>query len=281
MPDGTIAYQPRNKAIGQQAPKQGASTITEGDIKAIGDQMISGKIPPVISNAYRKIAPELQAYLAKQNFDQTAAEADWTATKKHLTSMNSTQQLRLGQAVTFTKESLPIIEDLASQWKAGGFAPLSYVALKAAEQGAMGTKAQSIATRLNAQISDLTSELGTVYKGGNSSTDESLKLAATNLKGQWEESVLMDNVNQIRKNLTLRENSMRNSGIAGLSNDSIYRRLDKSKQESPTGDRSAPITQYITENATKYSQKQLYDQMKKSGWKDDEIIAAWRKSRGK
>ena len=278
MPDGTISYQPRNKAIGQQAPKLGASTIPEADIKAIGDQMISGKIPPVISNAYRKIAPELQAYLAKNNFDQTAAEADWTATKKHLSSMNSTQQLRLGQAIEFTKESLPIIEDLASQWKAGGFAPLSYAALKAAEQGALGTKAQSMATRLNAQINDLTSELGTVYKGGNSSTDESLKLAAANLKGQWEESVLMDNINQIRKNLTLRENSMRNSGIAGLSNDSLYRRLNKPKQETVT---LTPITQYIAENVTKYSQKQLYDQMIKAGWKDDEIIAAWRKSRGK
>jgi hypothetical protein len=71
---------------------------------------------------------------------------------------------------------------------------------------------------------------------------------------------------------------MRNSGIAGLSNDSLYRRLNKPKQETVT---LTPITQYIAENVTKYSQKQLYDQMIKAGWKDDEIIAAWRKSRGK
>jgi hypothetical protein len=222
-----------------QEQRVNKSSVSETDVAAIGDQMMAGKMPPVISNAYRKIAPELQAYLAKKGFDQTQAEADWIATKKHLTSLNSTQQLRLGQAVAFTKESLPIVEDLAAQWKAGGFAPLSYAALKSAEQGLLGTKAQSIATRLNAQINDLTSELGTVYKGGNSSTDESLKLAAANLKGQWEESVLMDNIKQIRTNLTLRENSMRTSGIAGLSNNSLYKRLDKSTsteaQQNNTG----------------------------------------------
>jgi hypothetical protein len=270
-------WQVENARQNQEKIKE-KSAIPDADIKAIGDQMISGKMPPVISNAYRKIAPELQAYLAKQGFDQTRAESDWTATKKHLQSMNSTQQLRLGQAIGFTKESLPIIEDLASQWKAGGFAPLSYVALKSAEQGLMGTKAQSLATRLNAQISDLTSELGTVYKGGNSSTDESLKLAATNLKSPWEESVLMDNIAQIRKNLTLRENSMRSSGIAGLSSDSLYKRLDKS---NASGNENQSITQYITQNADKYGQKQLYDQMVKAGWKDADIAKAWREARGK
>jgi len=79
--------------------------------------------------------------------------------------------------------------------------------------------AQDVATQLSTQISDLTSELGTVYKGGNSSTDESLRLAAKNLQGEWSEHTLLNNVKLVRKNLDIRKRSLLSSGVAGLSAD--------------------------------------------------------------
>jgi hypothetical protein len=223
-PDGEQAiYDP--KIHGKQVSKSTSSTAiymqnnkVEGEAKIdarakqIGDEIIAGRQPPQISGfGMSKITPQIKAYLAEKGFDLTSAESDWIATKKHVQSMNSTQQLRLMQAVTFTRESIPIIRELATEWDAGGFAPLNSVNLLAARNGVYGKQAMSVATRMEAQIADLTSELGTVYKGGNSSTDESLKLAAQNIKAKWSADVLSDNLDQIEKNLVLRENSMKHS----------------------------------------------------------------------
>lgn len=199
-------------AIYVQNNKEADAKKIDERAKRIGDAIIKGDQPPQISGfGMSKITPQIKDYLATQGFDLTSAESDWIATKKHVQSMNSTQQLRLMQAVTFTRESIPIIRELATEWDAGGFAPLNSVNLLAARNGVYGKQAMSVATRMEAQIADLTSELGTVYKGGNSSTDESLKLAAENIKAKWSAEVLSDNLDQIERNLQLRENSMKHS----------------------------------------------------------------------
>ncbi len=214
--------------IVNNAAKEEEKRKVSSDAKKIGDAIMAGKQPPTVGGfGMSKIAPQVKAYLADQDFDLTSAEADWKAVQKHVQSMNSTQQLRLMQAVTFTRESIPIIRELATEWDAGQFAPLNSVNLLAARNGVYGTKAASIATRLESQIADLTSELGTVYKGGNSSTDESLKLAAENIKAKWEAQVLSDNLDQIERNLTLRENSMKHSVPKGLSVGSVLKKEGK------------------------------------------------------
>ena len=125
--------------------------------------------------------------------------------------MNGTQQVRLQQAVIFSYDSLSIIDQLNKEWAGGGFPILNKVNLTLAMNGIYGANAQSLATRFNAQINDLTSELGTVYKGGNSSTDESLKLAAGNLNSSWSQKTLTDAINLARMNLQIRKNSIAQS----------------------------------------------------------------------
>ncbi len=58
-------------------------------------------------------------------------------------------------------------------------------------------------------IADMTSELGTVYKGGNASTDESLRLAGQNLQADWSAQTLLDNIKQIKQQIVYRKNSMK------------------------------------------------------------------------
>jgi hypothetical protein len=96
--------------------------------------------------------------------------------------------------------------------KGGKLVPLNDVELKLAASGAYGEKAASVATRLQGQINDVVSELATVYKGGNSSTDEGLKLAASNLKAGWSRKVLLDNLDQVDQNLRYRENAIKLNG---------------------------------------------------------------------
>ena len=196
----------------------------KGEVQKIGDAIIEGKQPPTISGfGMAKIAAPLKAYLADKGFDLRQAELDYGAQKKFIASLNSTQQTRLRQAIGTTYESLDKIDQLAKQWKGYNFPILNSVNLIAAKHGVYGKEAASIATQLDGQITDVVSELGNVYMGGNSPTDKALVLAEKNLKGNWSESVLLDMTKLARANLKFRMNSMTNLGAAGMSGDKVPR----------------------------------------------------------
>ncbi len=188
--------------------KSAASNPAEDDqAQAIADGIVNGDIPPT-KNLYRYTAPVL-AKLSKSGFNLTKQTEDFTATQKRLAVMNGSKQISMVNAINQVDETLPLIEQLATEWQGGGFKPLNKLNLEAARQGAYGQEAQSLATRLTSAIADITSELGTVYKGGNASTDESLRLAAENLKADWSAQTLLDNVKQVRQQLAYRKNSMK------------------------------------------------------------------------
>lgn len=186
--------------------------------KAIAEAIMRGEQPPDVKGLYRMAGP-VRFELAKRGYDMMTAQADWQATQKHLATLNGPQQERLRQAITFTADSLDNIESLYAEWKklagVSGLKVINRANLAAMKQ--LPGRAGEVATNLEAQINDLTSELGTVYKGGNSSTDESLKLASGNLKAEWNDQTFGRAVQQIRKNLKIRQNSMLSSTPAGLS----------------------------------------------------------------
>ena len=163
------ALQDKIKQAGQKAATIQIATGGESPMqqaKEIGDAIMRGEQPPIISGfGMAKIAGPLKSYLAKQGYNLKNAELDYRATEKHLATLNGTQQTKLRQAVTFAFDSLSLVENLAKEWEGGGFPLLNKARLATAKSGALGTKAQQIATQLETQISDLTSELGTVYKG--------------------------------------------------------------------------------------------------------------------
>lgn len=218
MSPGQVRIDPEtNKELFTVPPKSNADP---NEIASITDAIISGQQPPTLQGMYGNTV-HIRAALADKGYDLTKAQQDFNSTSRLLASMNGPQQLRLRQAVAFTKESLPQIEDLSKQWQAGQFPALNAANLELAKNGAFGQAAASLATRLDTQIKDMTSELGTVYKGGNSSTDESLKLAASNLNANWSAQTLMDSIKQIKQNLVYRENSFNLVQTAGFQ-DSQY-----------------------------------------------------------
>lgn len=203
--------------------KRGKPEVNDTDAKDIANAIMHGDQPPTTTGLYRNAAL-VRAELARNGFNLARAESDWHATQKHLSTLNGQQQERLRQAVSFTADSLGIIEGLYDQWKkvgnTSGWKTFNKASLATAKQ--LPGEPGNIAHRLEAQINDLTSELGTVYKGGNSSTDESLKLAAGNLAADWNEKTFKDAIGQIRQNLDIRQNSIRHSQPAGVSADSPY-----------------------------------------------------------
>jgi hypothetical protein len=101
-----------------------------------------------------------------------------------------------------------------------GFKTYNKLALEAATHmpGENGAKAQKLLTMIN----DLTSEVATMYSGGNASTDDKLRLAGENLKGDWNEKQFRSNLDLLRQNTRYRYNSILNSPPAGVTPGSPY-----------------------------------------------------------
>lgn len=191
----------RNKELNQKGE----------DAADIASSIIAGDQPPVTTGLYG-LSGKVRAELARKGYNLTTANEDWTAMQKYLASANSVGQLRLTQQIDTVDHSLDLTETLAKEWKSGGFGPLSRARLKLAEEGAYGAKAQSLSSRLNAQVADVVAELAGVYRGGNTSTDKTIDLATNNLKAEWGEKAFVDSIAQIRLNLGYRRNAIRSGG---------------------------------------------------------------------
>jgi len=193
------------------------------DPKGIAEGIISGSLPPKIADYGRAVQGAVATELQKRGFNLAAAVTDWTATQKHIQTMNGAQQLRLNQSINALPDLLDSVDTLAGQWKANARLPiLNRANLLAAKGGAYGKDAASVANQLETQIADAVGDLGTVYMGGNSPTDHALKLAETALKSDWDEKVLHDMVKLAKNNVTIRRNSILQTGVSGASASNPY-----------------------------------------------------------
>jgi hypothetical protein len=99
-------------------------------------------------------------------------------------------------------------------------------------------------------IADLTSELGVVYMGGNTPTEQALKLAKENLSADWNEQQFREAVTQARKNLGYRLNSIKHSGPAGIGGPSRYAPAEAAPEQPPAGI-APPVTTAPTKDLRK------------------------------
>ena len=192
------------------------------DPAAIAQGIISGDLPPVISDYGRVVQGAVATALQRKGFNLSDARIDWEATKKHIQTMNGAQQLRLNQAINSLPDMLDNVDALSKQWKGGNFAILNRANVALAKGGAYGPDAASIANQLDAQIADVVADLGNVYMGGNSPTERALELAGKSLKAEWSEKVLVDMVALAKKNVTIRRNSINATGVQGASENNAY-----------------------------------------------------------
>jgi hypothetical protein len=191
----------------------GPGSNNSSDAKDIARAIIDGNQPPDINNLGRGDTGKVRGELARAGYNLTDALTDWKATQKRVASMNSTQQVRLSQAVDFTYHSLDVIDELYSEWlqvgPKSGYRVFNRASLVAAKN--LPGRAGEVANALDAQINDLTAEMANVYMGGNTPTEQALKLASHNLKSEYNEQTFKRSIGLIRKNLQIRQNSIRNS----------------------------------------------------------------------
>ncbi len=224
--DGTHTLPDGTDVSTRVKPIPAASTIINpaalNDVKETVAGMKDGSLPPLMPGRATKEYLATMAEAHRQGYDLQGAVTDWNATQKHLASMNGAQQLRLNQAINSLPEMLDSVDALAAQWKGGRFPILNRANLALAKGGAYGTDVASVANKLDAQIADVTADLGNVYMGGNSPTEEALKLAGKSLHGDWNEKVLHDMVSLARQNVTIRGNSIKHTGVSGASDRNPY-----------------------------------------------------------
>ena len=224
--------------------KPAAQSGSDDDANTIADAIANGHQPPVLTGLYGHSAA-VRARLEKMGFNLTKANQDWIATQRLYQTLNGTQQTRLREAVGMVKESIPLLRGLISEWDAGGFPILNRARMELAKQGVMGQKAQSIATRLDQQIADMTGEVATVIMGGNSPTDHGLELAGKQFQGNWTKQTALEALVQTEKNIQYRENSINNLGTSGI--------LDSQfNQQNPTESLGRPpdVSPGLTPNAS-------------------------------
>ena len=207
------ARQQFTTAGSSQATQRGRAEDRE-TARVIADAVCRGEQPPTLTGL-RKFTGLVREEMAKLGCDLTEATLDWNAVNRHMSTLNSTGQLRMRQAVTFAYKSLDLVEDFANEWKAGNFPLLNNERMRLAMAGTLGPEAARIANNLNSTITDLVAELAVVYRGGLSPTDASMELAAENLKTEWSNEVLLSGIQLMRDTLQIRLNSINTTGVAG------------------------------------------------------------------
>ena len=214
----TLAETKRHNFEMEKRAVSATSVETDAVSQDIASAIADGLQPPVLTGLYRYSGP-VRGKLAKMGYDLTTATRDWQSITRHISTLNGPQQERLRQAITFTAETIPQIKTAYDEWKrlavVSGFKIFNRAALNTMKN--LPGDAGSAATNLDALIADFTSEIGTVYKGGNSSTDESLRLAAQNLSADWNEKTFNDALKRLDQSVKIRYNSIMNSEPVGVS----------------------------------------------------------------
>lgn len=218
----TLAESVRNHKAMEARPVAGAPNGQPDDVKLTIEGMKAGTLPPQLPGRASKEYIALMAEAKRQGYDLAGAATDWMATQKHIATLNGAQQLRLNQSINSLPDMLDSVEKLAGQWKGGQFPILNKANLALAVNGVYGEQVASVANQLQAQIADVTADLGNVYMGGNSPTDHALGLAAKSLQGEWSQKVLTDMIGLARQNVQIRRNSINSTGVAGASSDNPY-----------------------------------------------------------
>lgn len=187
--------------------------------------IMNGTIPPDRAGLGRNAGwLKIQSQLANKGFNLARAELDWKAAEAFTRSINSQQQIRLRETAATLKQMIPDVQSKYDEWRKQGLASgvrvFNKAALKASEN--LPGKAGEAARALDIQISDMVSELGQTYMGGNSPTDHALELAQKNLSGDWNAEQFKAALDLLNKNLGYRVNAIMNADVAGSSEGSPY-----------------------------------------------------------
>lgn len=239
------AAAPAPKRLG--APKPAGPRFSNTPAGQAAKAIYEGRQPPDLKN--QRYAAGVRQELDRAGFDLVEAQNQWTAMQRNLAAVNSTQQTRLRQAIGSAPHMLDNIETLFKEWESLGMATRYKVVNRATLSAAKNTGGREgeVAQALEANIADLVSDLATIYQGGNTPTEHSMKLALENLSANWNPGQFREAIKQVRNNINYRRAAMDASGPVGTGGENRY------GPQAPTpGDSTAPAPDAAAALRSKY-----------------------------
>ncbi len=207
-----------NPATGKYTPLQGAS----GDVI---DSLVTGienkTLPPDFSHMSTNVAANVRARLVKDGFDLTTGTLDYKGAGSNVSAINGVRDTNLVAALNTTEHTLDLVDDFAKQWSqfSTDYPAVNNVTLEAAAGGALipilgqakGQEAQRLAIQLKAQMGDSASEIGQMFKNGNTPTDQALAQGAEQLDAKWPIGVILNQTKMIRQNVKKRREGLQSA----------------------------------------------------------------------
>lgn len=218
--------------MNKTATGQSGANLTPVQVKAIVDEMESGRIDPRIRGYYRNSAPIVAEQAIRNSgrvarreapFDYNLAQQEREASSKVISSVNSSQFLRSQSAVNWITIMKEPLEQLIDAWRdAGGisrFQTLNWMTLQGSKQlgGPMGEAARN----LERGIISLQKEVSIVLNAGYAPSQLSDELAQAHIKADWNEPDLraaLEQIDQIMKGRNWAQEMVEPVSIGGKRN---------------------------------------------------------------
>ena len=196
-----------------------AQKETSGDVvvspsaQKIVDQIATGNMRPDILKSFNTrgdFRNQVAVGLATKGIDINTMQFDIGAETRYWSTQNDSKRTSMRTLLNTLDHSIPYTRNLVEQYKKQvpdfGIHGLNAAALTAVAntKGPNGVLAQKVL----AQIADISGEVGGLYMGGNSNTDESFRVAKQNLDSSWNEDQLLGGLDQIQYNAGIRKQSM-------------------------------------------------------------------------
>ena len=244
IPMGNQLYRQNPELIKNMQSKGGSSLAINPEYSsAIADAIESGDQPPEMKGLYR-YGGAVRGELAKRKFDLTKATRDWQSTIKTINGLNSTQQVRMRQALDSVEMSLPAVQELSNEMKRTGFKDVNWVTVNAALKGV--GKERDVATKYIGQINLMKDELAQGFMGGGVPTDRAFKLADDILEPFYGKQQFDASMKQLAYNLKIRKTAIQGISPLGIGGEVNNPKMTgvSPQQVTPTNDNSDVRAKY-------------------------------------
>ena len=200
------------------APKQDAAgQLGETDATDIAKALVEYRLPPPnqrslytrdglrIAKAFNKISGGGSLVSLANRFQ---AEQAWVRAR------NNGPQLRILQNSNAVEHMMDNVDVLTNDLQKslplakGRYKTVNKAFMRAAKEGIYGPETAAKAQALEAAINDAAGELGSVIMNGNTPTDNALRMAKSNLEGDWSAEVLHKMTKLAKQNIQFRRMAM-------------------------------------------------------------------------
>lgn len=212
-------YAMRNPLTGELSaidPNVGGGNSGNEAVAKIGDAIISGKQPPVLTGmGNSKMGPAVKAYLAGKDFDFTKANLEYDAAHKQVLSLNGPQMVRYSGLSTSVINTIDRVNELATGMNNSGITGLNAAKIATLVNTAGNTEHGKLASQYLAAVNTLKEEFANLAQGGYAPTEAAWDLAKSQINSNYGVDQLRASLGEVQRLLRYRLNGIPNMNALG------------------------------------------------------------------